>query len=559
MPQGTGVFLTRLQDDNTRFIRSSLFTLSAAVLLVLVVASINVAGLLLGRAIDRAREMALRSALGASRRRLMEQLLTESLVLSVAGAASGIALAYAGVRAFAAADPFNQLPPDPIALSARALVFAVSLAVINTLLFGLVPAWQASRVDLVGLLRSRTASRGAASMRNLLVVVEIALSMILLTGVGVLTKTLARLSSAPLGFRTAHVSVTTLSLPLAPYASSQSRLLALYDRLLHSAASLPGVSEAAIGSAAPLQMGQMTYVAIAGRPEPPKDETPRFEQQFVTPGYFSVLSVPLLRGRAFSASDTGTSQPVAIVNEAFTRAEFPGEDPVGRQIRVGRDGALRTIVGVAGTMRTVFFNTLTAKEPLEVFVPAVQAPALAFNRGTRNVWLFARSSRPLSLAEVRRQVDAIDSNVAVPEIKRADEFLADATRQPRIRATLLAGFAVLVLVLAAIGIYGLVAQNATSRTAEIGVRIALGARTPDLIVMIVRQGFALAAVGSTLGIVGAAALARAMSGFLYGASGLDPAVYAGVSAVMIVLAILAAWLPARRASRVDPTVALRCE
>jgi putative ABC transport system permease protein len=559
VPQGTGVFLTRLQDDNTRFIRSSLFTLSAAVLLVLMVACINVAGLLLGRAIDRAREMALRGALGASRRRLIEQLLTESLVLSVAGAASGIALAYAGVRAFAAADPFNQLPPDPIALSARALVFAVSLAGINTLLFGLVPAWQASRVDLAGLLRSRTASHGAASMRNLLVVVEIALSMILLTGVGVLTKTLTRLSSEPLGFHTGHVWVTTLSLPLAPYASSQSRLLALYDRLLQRAASLPGVSEAAIGSAAPLQMGQMTYAAIAGRPEPPRDELPRFEQQFVTPGYFSVLSVPLLRGRTFSASDTSTSQPVAIVNEAFTRAEFPGEDPVGRQIRVGREGASRTIVGVAGTMRTVFFNTLTAKEPLEVFVPAAQAPALAFNRGTRNVWLFARGSRPISLAEFRRQVDAIDSNVAVPEIKRADEFLADATRQPRIRATLLAGFAVLVLVLAAIGIYGLVAQNATSRTGEIGVRIALGARTPDLIVMIVRQGFALAAVGSALGIVGAAALARAMSGFLYGASGLDPAVYAGVSAVMIVLAILAAWLPARRASRVDPTVALRCE
>ena len=421
------------------------------------------------------------------------------------------------------------------------------------------PAWQASRVDLIGLLRSRAASRRAATVRNLLVIAEIALSMILLTGVGVLTKTLARLSSEPLGFQTGHVWVATLSLPVAPYSSSQSRLLSLFDRLLQRAGSLPGVSEAAIGSAAPLQMGQATYVAIAGRPEPPRDEMPRFEQQFVTPGYFGVLSVPLLRGRAFSASDTSTSQPVAIINEASARAQFDREDPIGRQIRVGRDGAWRTVVGVAGTMRTVFFNTLSAKEPLSVFVPAAQAPQLVFTRGTRDVWLFARSGRALTLADVRREVDAIDSTVAVTEIKRGDEFLADATRQPRIRTALLAGFAVLVLVLAAIGIYGLVAQNAAGRTGEIGVRIALGARTPDLIAMILRQGLALAAAGSALGILGAAALARAMSGFLYGASGLDPAVYASVSAVMIFLAILAAWLPARKASRVDPTVALRCE
>jgi putative ABC transport system permease protein len=306
-------------------------------------------------------------------------------------------------------------------------------------------------------------------------------------------------------------------------------------------------------------MGQATYLAVSGRPEPSRKEVPRFEQQFVTPDFFDLLSVPLERGRAFAASDTAKSEPVAIINEALARAEFAGEDPVGRQIRVERDGPWRTIVGVVGTMRTIFFNTLTAKEPLEVYVPAAEARGLAFTRGTRNVWLFARSARPLTLAEIRRQVDAIDSNVAVPEIRKADQFLADATRQPRIRTALVAGFSVLVLVLAAIGIYGLVSENAASRTNEMGVRVALGARSGDLVRMILRQGFALAAIGSVIGLAGARALSRAMSGFLYGASSLDPALYAVVSALMTLLALLAAWLPARRASRVDPTAALRCE
>jgi putative ABC transport system permease protein len=559
MPQGFGVFLTRLQDDNTRFIRTSLFTLSAAVMVVLMAACINVAGLLLGRAANRAREMALRAALGADRRQLGLLLLTESLVLSLAGAAVGVALAYAGVRAFAAADPFNQLPPDPISLSGRALGVALLLAMINTVVFGFAPAWQASRVDLIGLLRWRTGSHGVAAVRNVLVVAEIALSIILLTGAAVLSKTLVRLAIQPLGFRSNHVWVATLTLPPNPYASSQARLAALYSQVFQRAGSLPGVSSVAIASAAPLQMGQATYLAVAGRPEPSGKEVPRFEQQFVTPDYFDLLSVPLERGRAFAASDTAESEQVAIINEALARAEFAGQDPLGRPIREERDGSWRTIVGVAGTMRTIFFNTLTAKEPLEVFVPAAQTRGLAFTRGTRNVWLFARSARPLTLAEIRQQVDAIDSNVAVPEIRKADQFLADATRQPRIRTALVAGFALLVLVLSAIGIYGLVSQNAASRTNEMGVRVALGARSGDLVRMILRQGLALAAIGSAIGLACAAALSRAMSGFLYGASSLDPALYAAVSAVMTLLALLAAWLPARRASRVDPTAALRCE
>jgi putative ABC transport system permease protein len=558
IPQGLGVFLTRLQDDNTRFIRTSLFTLSAAAVVVLMAACINVAGLLLGRAANRAREMALRAALGADRRQLGGLLLTESLVLSLAGAAVGVVLAFAGVRAFQAADPFNQLPPDPISLSGRALGVALLLAIINTVVFGFAPAWQASRVDLIGLLRSRTGRHGAV-VRNVLVVAEIALSIILLTGAAVLAKTLTRLAVQPLGFRSDHVWVANLTLTPNPYASDQPRLAALYTEVLQRTTFLPAVSSAAIASAPPLQMGQATYLAVAGRPEPSRTEIPRFEEQFVTPDYFDLLSVPLERGRRFAASDSAKSEPVAIINEALARAEFAAEDPLGRQIRVERDGPWRTIVGVAGTMRTIFFNTLTAKEPLEIFVPAAQAPSLAFTRGTRDVWLFARSARPVTLAEIRKQVDAIDPNVAVPEIRKADQFLADATRQPRIRTALVAGFAVLVLVLAAIGIYGLVSENAASRTNEMGVRIALGARSGDLVRMILRQGLALAAIGAAIGLAGAAALSRVISGFLYGASSLDPALYVAVSTLMTLLALLAAWLPAQRASRVVPTTALRCE
>jgi len=561
IPKGFGVFLTRLQQDNARFIRTSLITLLAAVALVLLIACANVAGLLLGRAAYRQGEMALRAALGSGRGRLVGQLLTESLLLAFLGAGLGLLFAYAGVRAFTAANPFNQLPPDPISIHGRALAFALALALLNTALFGTAPALRASRVDLSTFLKSRGAGQGAraGSGRNALVVMEIAVSLVLLTGTALVTRALLKLMSAPLGFKPEHVEVTTLTLPGDRYSTDHERLIGFYDQVLQRIGGLPGVQSAGLTTVGPMVGGQRTTMAVAGRPAPPADETPRFEQQIITPRFFDVLSTPVLRGRSFTDLDTEASPQVAIVNQTVARNEFAGTDPVGQQIRLGSDGPWRTIVGVTGTVRTIFYNTLVAKEPLEIYVPARQAPKAGFNPVSQNVWLLTRTERPLTLTEVRGQVDAVDRTVPVGEMKTMERVVSDATGQPRLRTMLLGAFAVLALLLSAIGVYGLIAQNTAQRTSEIGIRMALGAGSGDVLRMVIRQGISIAAVGVGVGVAGALALGRVLSAYLYGVSATDLAAYGIEGAIVLAVAALAAYIPARRASRVDPLVALRYE
>jgi predicted permease len=558
-PKGLGVFLTKLQVDNARFIRTSLITLMAAVCFVLLIACANVAGLLLGRAAHRQREMALRTALGSGRRRLIGQLLTESLVLGFLGAGLGLLFAYAGVRGFSAVNPFNQLPPDPIGIHGRGLAFALVLALVNTALFGAAPALRASRVDLSTFLKSRGAGARVGTGRNALVVLEIALSLVLLTGTVLVTKALLRLMSDSLGFRQEHVEVANLTLPEGPYSTDHDRLIGFYDRVLERIRVLPGVESATLSTIGPLNGGQRTAMTAAGRSAPPPNEMPRFEQQIITPRYFEVLSTPLLRGRAFNDLDTETSPAVAIINETVARTQFPGEDPVGQRIRLGDDGPWRTIVGVSGTVRTLFYNTLVAKEPLEIYVPARQSPKAGFNPDQQRVWLSVKTARPLTLAEVRSQIDSVDPTVEVAGLRTMERVVSEATGQPRLRTMLLGGFAVLALLLSAIGVYGLIAQSTAQRTNEIGIRMALGAGSGDVLRMVVRQGISIAAVGIAVGIAGALALGRILSAFLYGVPATDLATYGIVTAIVLAVAALAAYIPARRASRVDPLVALRYE
>jgi predicted permease len=558
-PKDFEVFLTKLQQDNVRFIAASLETLLASVVFVMLVACANVGGLLMGRAAHRQREMALRTALGSGRGALVAQLLTESFVLAVAGAALGLLLAYAGVRAFAAADPLNQLPPDPLTINGRALAVALGLAVLSTFLSGIAPALKISRVHLATSLRSRAAGARAGFGRNAMVIAQIALSLILLTGTTVLAKAVLRLASQPLGFRADHVQTIELTLPGQRYAADRERRNAFYSEVLQRLGRLPGVGSVAITTTGPLLGAQRTTLAIAGRPEPPKDETPRFEQHVVTSGYFETISPPILRGRSFGERDGEYALPVAIINEAVARSEFPNADPVGKQIRIGNRGTWRTIIGVAGNIRTIFYNTLVAKEPLDIYVPMSQANTAGFNPSSQTVWVLARTARALSRAEVRRQVDSVDRGVPVGSIRTMDQVIAEATRQPRVRTTLLGGFALLALTLAAIGIYGLIAQNTTQRTSEIGIRMALGAQPGDVQAMVLRQGVLVAAGGIAAGVAGALLLARAMSAFLYGASGVDLTSYAMTAAMVVAVAAVAAWIPARRASRVDPVIALRYE
>jgi putative ABC transport system permease protein len=321
----------------------------------------------------------------------------------------------------------------------------------------------------------------------------------------------------------------------------------------------PCVGSVSISTTAPLGGGQFTILAIAGRPEPPKNETPRFQQQVITPGYFETLSVPLLHGRAFGNRDVEHAPAVAIINEAVARLEFPDIDPISKQIRIGSEGTWRTIIGVSGSVRTIFSNTVVAKEPLEIYVPASQAPTAGFSPDSQRVWVLAQTGRTLSRAEVRQQVDSLDRDVPVGEIRTMEQVVAEAIRQPRVRATLLAGFAFLALALSAIGIYGLIAQNTAQRTSEIGIRMALGAQSGDVLAMVIRQGVLVAAGGIVAGVAGGLLLARAMSSFLYGASGADFTSYSLTAVLVVAVAALAAWVPARRASHVDPMVALRHE
>jgi putative ABC transport system permease protein len=558
-PKDFGVFLTKLQEDNVRFIGASLETLLAAVVLVMLVACANVAGLLMGRAARRQREMALRTALGSGRGALVAQLLTESFLLAVAAAGVGLLVAYAAVRAFAAADPFNQLPPDPLTVNGRALAVALGLAVVSTFLSGIAPALAISCVDLATSLRTRAAGARAGFGHNALVIAQIALSLILLTGTTVLTKAVLRLASQPLGFRADHVQTIELTLPGNRYSADRVRRNAFYSEVQRRLDRLPGVRSVAISTTAPLTGGQRTGLAVAGRPEPPKDEIPQFEQLVVTPAYFETLSTPILRGRGFTGLDTEHAPPTAIINEAVAHLEFPDADPLGKQIRIGNEGTWRTIVGVAGNIRTIFFNSVVAKEPLDIYVPASQASTAGFNPTSQKAWVLARTDRTLSLAEVRGQVDSVDPGVPVDSIRTMEQVISEATRQPRVRTSLLGGFALLALALSAIGIYGLIAQNTAQRTSEIGIRMALGAQTGDVLAMVIRQGVLVALGGVAAGVTGALLLAQAMSAFVYGASGVDLTSYALTAILVVGVAALAACIPARRASRVDPAIALRCE
>ena len=414
----SGALVTGLQADNSRSVRLTLLSLAAAVAFVLLIACTNLAGLLLARAARRQQEMAIRAALGSGRRRLVAQLLTESLLLTLIGAAVGLLLAYAGVRLFVAINPMGVLPSNTIAIDARALGFTLGLSLLTTGLFGLVPALRASRTDLNAVLKSgsRGASGGAGSRRalNAMVTAQMALTVVLLIGAGLMIKTLIRLRAEPLGFRAENVSVAKLTLS-AEVASQANQLNSLYDRVLEKVAAIPGAQSAAITNAWPLLAGPNTSCvldAIEGQGEPPPDNVPRCGGTTVTPDYFSTLSIPLFWGRAFSAHDDERAEQVVIIDELIARSAFPGEDPVGRRIRTSKDSPWRTIIGVAGATRSTWRNTAWRDSP-SFFIPHRQSSGNAFGPVAKSVWIYIRATRQPGMTELREAVSSVDSNVAL--------------------------------------------------------------------------------------------------------------------------------------------------
>src|SRR5215813_8393628 len=561
----SGPLVTGLQADNSRTVRLTLLSLSAAVAFVLLIACANLAGLLLARAARRRQEMAIRAALGSGRTRLLAQLLTESLLLALIGAAVGLLLAYAGVRAFVAINPLGVLPSNTIAVDARALGFTLALTLLTTALFGLVPALRSSHADLNAVLKSgsRGASDGASSRRalNAMVTAQMALTVVLLIGAGLMIKTLLRLRAEPLGFRAENVTVAKLTLP-AEVAAQANQLNSFYDRVMEKVAAIPGAQSAAITNAMPLLGAPNTSCvlpAIEGQDQPPPNNAPRCGGAIVTQDYFSTLSIPLLRGRAFSTHDHERAEQVVIIDELIARSAFPGQDPVGRRIRTSKDSPWRTIIGVVGATRSTWPRAFAWRDSPSFFIPHHQPYGNAFGPGAKNVWIYIRATRQLGIAELRRAVSSVDGNVAVAEFQPMREVVAKATRQPLLRTVMLGSFAVLTLLLAALGVYGVLSQAVAQRTHEIGIRMALGARPRDALTLIVRQGMTGALIGMAGGLAASFALARLSSSLLYGVSATDPATFALIPALLTGVAFLAAVIPACRSVKLNPMAALRDE
>lgn len=408
---------------------------------------------------------------------------------------------------------------------------------------------------------TRTAGRSSAARASLrvqdaLLVGQIGLSVILLSGAVLMLTTLLRLHSEPMGLRTEGVATMRIALAPGEY-EDPARRNRLYDGLLAQIAALPGVERAGFSSSGPLSGGYGVRVTVDGDALPASDR--RADRAVVTPDYFQALSIPLISGRALTDQDHERSAPVVVINDALARSAFSDTSPLGRRIRIGEESQWRTVVGIVGNTRSTFYNTLEWRTEPFMYVPHRQSMATGFGPVSQDVWAYVRTMRPLPLTDVRRAVSRVSTSAAVAEYDDLGAVVANATRQAQLRAGLLAAFSAVAVFLAAIGIYGVTLQSVAQRTREIGIRIALGAVTRQINMMVLSRGLTLAVTGFALGIAGSAALAQALSGLLYGVRPTDPRVFALVGVVLLSVAGLAAYVPARRASRVSPTVVLRYE
>jgi putative ABC transport system permease protein len=559
-----GPSLYPLQQEFTwlagRNLRFTLIVLFLAVSVVLLIACVNVANLLLGRSSTRQREFAIRAALGSGRIRLLRQLLTEGLLLAVAGAVLGTLLAIGSVHAFRVANPIELPVGTVVSIDLRVFAFAASLAVLTALLFGLAPAWTAARADATAVLRSggRTSSTHPAVRRlgKGLVIAEMTCSVVLLVGAALLIESVGRLGSVRLGFDQRDLMTMSVRLPGSRYGSPASRT-SFYDRLLKDVERVPGLEGAALATGFLRGRGG-NMLAVRGRPEPsPELAVPDVAQDDISADYFRVMAVPLLAGRSFDVGDRADAEPVALVNEALARKHFPGESAVGRHVRYGSDPGspwLR-IIGVVASQKTTNVNQeMTWVDAPFLFRPIRQtAPS--------QVTLILRA--PAAAGDLGGAIPALiatlDRDVPVSDLQTVESRISRAMAYPTFRAQLLGGFAALALLLAVAGLYGVLSQMVAQRTQEIGIRVALGAQRSEVLALVAKQGALLAGTGLVTGIAVALWFGRFLGSMLYGIRPTDPAMLTLVSVVLASAAVIASWLPARRALRIDPIVALRQE
>jgi putative ABC transport system permease protein len=551
--------LMPLHDFLVRGARPALQVLLGAVAFLLLIATTNVANLLLARAASREREIAIRASLGASRWRLLRQLLCESLLLVALGGAAGVLVAAWISELVVRLGPADVPGLDSVSLDLRVLAFTAGVSLLAALLFSLAPWLHACQVSLLGSLKEggRTGEGQVRHrVRNALVVSELALALVLLVGAGLLLRSLHRLQSIDPGFDPSRLFTFDLTLPMESYHDIPKRTR-LYESVLTDLATLPGVEKVAAGSELPFGTGMIYHnFVVEGRPPLPVGTEPEIYSRSVSPEYFATLGIALVRGRGFSRADDAGAPPVVVINEAAARAHFAGEDPIGRRIAWARATPLAwmTIVGVVGDVRA----SGTGREE----VPAVYAPIAQESRPWKTWMTVAiRSSLPPSvlLPAVKRAVARVAPAVPVTRPRTMDELMAASAVARRFNLLLLGAFAALALALAAVGVHGVISYAVGHRIHEVGVRVALGATPRDILRLVVGQGFVLAAGGAVLGSAAALGLSRFVSGMLFGVRATDPVTFAGVAALLVAVALLACYLPARRALRVDPVVALRYE
>jgi putative ABC transport system permease protein len=563
-----GVSIVSLEEAIVGDARGKLLILLGAVSLLLLIACANVANLLLARATTREKEVAVRVALGASRWRILRQLITESVLLSVLGGALGLGVAVGGLSILKAALPPNTPRLADVALDGQVLGFTALLAIFTGVIFGLVPALGASKVDITGTLKSggqRSATGGNHRASKLLVVGEVAVSMILVIAAGLLVKSLWILSGTSPGFRSERV-VTARITPNESFCEVSGRCLAFYNELLDRTRAIPGVRGVAAVNGLPLGGGaEIIPSEVEDHPTPTSVRPPMLWEKIVTSDYLQIMQIPLLRGRAFTDADSAEqAQAVVLVSKTTAERYWPGKDAVGEHLRPAWEKEWRTVVGVVGDVREFNIRTDSASW-IDGVMYAPYGPHAIRGSGAdappaEMTLVIATAGDQVQIAgELKNTVASLNHDVPVSQISPLKNWVGEAMAEPRSTSALFAVFAALALLLGAVGIYGVISYSVAQRIREIGIRMALGARRQEVLLLVVGQGAKLALAGVAIGIAGGLMLTRLMSGLLYGVHASDPLTYAAVAVLLMFVALAACFIPARRAMQVDPMVALRYE
>ena len=559
---GISAEVVGLQDRLVQNVRPALLLLLGAVSFVLLIACVNVANLLLARAASRGREIAIRTSMGASRWRIVRGLLTESVLIAVTGGALGLLVASAALGPLLHMAEGSVPQIFSVGLDRSVLLFTLVVSVLTGLVFGIVPALRTGKIDLRETLnegsRGSTTGRGHHRILGALVATEIAVALLLLIGSGLLLRSFSRLQEVSPGFQPDHLLVADLPLSQNAYAKPELRY-EFFDRLVERAKTLPGVKSAGAASFLPVSGGgSLIQFNIEGRPPKTPHDYVAAGYRTVTPKYMETMGVPLLQGRNIAAGDVEKAPAVVVINASMARTYFPGENPLGKRMQIGatpdKDVPYMEIVGVVGDV----LQGLDTDAKAEMYLPYRQADTVlpVFQL---SVVLRTSGDPRLQAAALRSAVREIDPNQPVVKIRTMEENMATSVTEPRFRTWLIGIFAALALVLAAVGIYGVMSYSVNQRTNEMGIRVTLGAQPNDVFRIVVGEGLRLALIGVGVGLIGALAATRVLRTFLYGVSAIDPVTFAVTAALLILVAVAACYFPARRATRVDPMVALRYE